>query len=132
MDGRGDGRKGKGEGAVEDIRSELERILGKEPPTEKEFREAKEGFLLRYFQNFETQQDLVDNFGRIFAMSLPLSFYEDTVNLVGKTTLEEVTAFSREVYSPEQLTFLVVGDHDESIAKLPFKKIVELNGEDYI
>ena len=124
--------KGKEREAVEDIRSELERIVGENPPTEKEFREAKEGFLLRYFQNFETQQDLVDDFGRIFAMSLPLSFYEDTVNLVGKTTLEEVTNFAKEVYSPEKLTFLVVGDHGECVAKLPFKKIVELNGEDFI
>lgn len=124
--------KGKETEAVGDMISELEKILGPNPPTEKEFREAKEGFLLRYFQNFETQQDLVDNFGRIFTMSLPLSFYEDTVNLVGKTTLEEVTNFAREVYSPEKLTFLVVGDYDESVVKLPFKKIVELKEEDFI
>jgi len=124
--------KGKEKEAVADILFELENILSAEPPTETEFTEAREGFLLRYFQNFETQQDLADNFGRVFTMSLPLSFYKDTVNLVKRTTLEEVIAFSKEVFSPGKLTFLIVGDYDEAVAKLPFKKIVELKEEDYI
>lgn len=124
--------KGKEREAIEDMTFEIENILGAEPPTGTEFREAKEGFLLRYFQNFETQQDLVDNFGRVFTMSLPLTFYEDTVNLAGKVTLDEVMTYPREVFSPEKLTFLAVGDYDESVAKLPFKKIVELKEEEFI
>jgi zinc protease len=124
--------KGKEAEAVEDILAELNAILGNNPPAAEEFKDAKEGFLLRYFQNFETQRDLVENIGSVFALTLPVSFYDDSISLMNKATLEEVLAVSKEVFSPEKLSFLVVGELSNDLEKLPFKKMVELKIEDFV
>lgn len=124
--------KGKETEAVLDIFKELEKILTTEPPGLREFNEAKEGFLARYFQNFETQLDLVQNFAKLFALSLPVTFYEETFSSIQNSALKEVIAYSREIFSTEKLSFLVIGDIGEDLKRLPFKKIVELKEEDYI
>ncbi|MCX7829829.1 MAG: insulinase family protein [Acidobacteria bacterium] len=118
--------------AVLDILRELEKITGKEPPTKEEFDEAKNGFLARYLQNFETQEDRAANFSKLIAYNLPLDFYEKYYNSFQKTTLEEMVENSKSVFRKEKISFLIVGDVSKNnLKELPFDEIVELDPKEF-
>lgn len=85
-----------------------------------------------FFQNFETQNERVVNYGRLLAYDLPLDFYEKYYKRFGETKLDEVVENSKKFFCKERISFLVVGDiNKNSLEGLPFDKIVEINPKDF-
>lgn len=118
--------------AILDIFSELKKITTNKPPSKIEFEEAKNGFLSRFLQNFETQEERAENFGKLIAIDLPIDFYQNYYKKFGKTTLEEVIENSKTIFKSDRISFLIVGDIDKkSLKSLPFEEIVEVKTEDF-
>lgn len=118
--------------AVSDILSEMDKMNAEVPPTKEEFEGAKNGFLARFIQNFETQEEKALKFGRLIANGLPLDFYEKHYERFAKATLEEVVENSKGVFKKENISFLIIGDVDKSYFKsLPFDEAIELDPKEF-
>lgn len=123
---------GKVEEAILDILSELNKITTSLPPSKEEFEEAKMGFMARFFQNFETQNDRVVNYSKLLAYDLPLDYYEKYYKRFGETKLDEVVENSKKIFCKERISFLVVGDiNKNSLKRLPFDEVVEINPKEF-
>jgi zinc protease len=118
--------------AVSDILCEIDKMAAGAPPTKDEFEEAKNGFLARFIQNFETQEERALNFGQLIAYGFPLDFYDKYYERFAKTTLDEVIENSKEVFKKENISFLIVGDVDKNYFKgLPFDEAIELDPREF-
>lgn len=118
--------------AVSDILCEIDKITESETPRIDEFEEAKNGFLARFIQNFETQEQRALNFAKLIAYGFPLNFYEEYYKRFEKTSLDEVIENSKEIFKKENISFLIVGDVDKNHFKgLPFDEPIELTPQEF-
>jgi predicted Zn-dependent peptidase len=118
--------------AISDIFTEIDGILHKNPPTEEEFLESRNGFLANYIRNFETQNLRATNFAKLFTMEFPTNLYEESYDRVVNLKLEEVIESSRKFFSKDKLTFVLVGDiREDQLKELNFGEVSELKAEDY-
>ncbi len=97
--------------SLAEARKEIESILADRPVTPEEFEKARDGLVLRYPQNFETQAQLAQTFGSLWVHGLPADFHEAVVASLKALTLEEVQLAGAQILDPATLVWVVVGDH---------------------
>lgn len=93
-----------------EVRREIEEILSARPVTAEEFEKARAGIVLRYPQSFETQAQLAQGFGSLWVHGLPADYHENILARLRALTLEEVQEAGRQILSPPDLRWVVVGD----------------------
>ncbi len=101
-----------------ELRRELTEIVKEAPVTEKEFTNARDNFLLRYPQRFETQAQLAESLAVIWLYGLPWDYHERMLDALGKLSLDEVRKTAADLLHPDTTTWVVVGDNKSILPAL--------------
>lgn len=101
--------------SLQELRREIAEIQSVRKLTAAEFEDARNNWVLRFPQNFETQQQVCDSLVGLWALGLPLDFHAATLEKVRTLTLEAVQSAGEKVLAAAPLLVVAVGD-EENIA----------------
>ena len=107
--------------AIRDALGELGAIRGDRPPSEGELTLAKASLTRGYPRNFETAQQVARSVAQLAVYGLPDTYFEEFVPKVNAITAADVVRVAGRYLHPDELTTLIVGDHQavgESLAGL--------------
>ena len=89
--------------------------------TEEEIEFAKSYLIRKYPSQFETYSSIARNLAKLILFELPMDYYNTYVKNVEKVTKESLSKTVQDIFKPEYLTILAVGN-EESI-KIQLKEI---------
>lgn len=93
-----------------ELKNEFAAILNDRPVSEKEFASARDNYLLRYPQRFETFGQLAAGLADLWVYRLPDDYHQRLVENLKALTLEDVVKAGKRFLKPENLVWVVVGD----------------------
>lgn len=118
--------------SLNEILKEIRGFIGDSPINTLEFENAKKGLTLTLPGELETGSDIIGKIIPIIRFGLPIDYYDHYVKRVNKLTLEEVVRVSKEIYRPDRLVWIVVGERtkiEEKIKQLGIGEVIPINDE---
>jgi zinc protease len=104
--------------AIHESLLEIAAIRGSRPVTEAELALGVAALTRGYARNFETAEQVGRAVAQIALYDLPDNYFDEFVPKIECVTAEDITRVTTEHLHPEQLTTLVVGDHEAIAADL--------------
>ncbi|WP_234571421.1 M16 family metallopeptidase [Rhodohalobacter sp. 614A] len=98
--------------AIEAVIGEIERLQN-EPITQQELQDTKDQILNSAVFEYDSYEEILSQQISYEYQGLPLDAYEEYLNGVRETTIEDVQRVAREYLTPDQLEILVVGNSQE-------------------
>ena len=98
--------------AVIETLKEFESIVGDEPVTPTEFRDAIDGILRGVPSQFETQFQIISQLSRIVTFDLPDDYFAQFPAKLAQTTLEDVRRAGSDLLDVGNLNIVIAGDAD--------------------
>lgn len=98
--------------ALVEVARELDAIVGERPITEEELARAKRTLTLSLPARWEKQPALAAALAQRVRLHLPRDYHRTYTGEIRALRLDEVRAASREILSPDELVWLVIGDRD--------------------
>ena len=98
--------------AVIETLKEFEGIVGDEPVTPTEFRDAIDGILRGVPSQFETQFQIISQLSRIVTFDLPDDYFAQFPAKLAQTTLEDVRRAGSDLLDVGNLNIVIAGDAD--------------------
>ncbi|MDG3005150.1 M16 family metallopeptidase [Paludisphaera mucosa] len=96
--------------AFEDVRHELDEVLGDRPPTLREIDDARRSLVEGQARHFETPSALVNRYANVFIHDLPLDSLATFPERIAAVDLDSVAAATRRNLDPRALVAVVVAD----------------------
>ncbi|MEM6732654.1 MAG: pitrilysin family protein [Myxococcota bacterium] len=103
--------------SITEILTELAQLRN-DGVTEEELRLAKNNFSLSLPGYFQTQSAIARIVGNLFVYDLPLDYYQQLPERIGKVTAEDVKRVANAHLIPEKLNLIVVGDQENVLEPL--------------
>ncbi len=105
----------KSQTTVEAIRSIIHEIetIRKEPPTQKELKLAKQGYLNSFVFKFDTNREILDRLMTYEYYDYPKDFLRQFKEGIETVTAKEVTQVAKRYLFPDKVAILVVGNPSE-------------------
>lgn len=116
--------------SINEIIKEMRGFVGDFPINKLEFESTKKGLTLTLPGELETGSDIIGKIVPIIRFGLPIDYYDYYVKKVNKLTLYEVAQVSKEIYRPDNLVWIVVGDKtkiEEKIKQLDIGEVISIN-----
>ncbi len=104
--------------ALEDIRGELEALLGDRPPTPSELDDARRALIEGQARQFETPSSLVARYAGLFIHDLPPDYHAQFAERLGAVSVESMLAAASRQILPGSLVTVVVADAAKVLAPL--------------
>jgi predicted Zn-dependent peptidase len=117
--------------AIDDLRREVEAILGDRPPTEAELGDARRSLIEGQARLFETPNELVSRFVGLIVNDLPPDHHARFPERLGAVTLDSMASAASRNLRPESLVAVVVADLslvEEPLRKLEWAEVQILEG----
>jgi zinc protease len=117
---------------MDEIRKELEGILGAKPVTPDEFANAKDGMVLGLPGRWETMGAVEGSLSEIVQFGLPDDYFQKYPGRVRKLGIEDMAKAAKETIRPGSVTWVVVGDRaliEPKIRELGFTEITVIDGD---
>jgi len=96
--------------ALDDIRGEVEGLLGDRPPTTGELDDARRSLIEGQARHFETPTALVSRYAGLFLHGLPADHHSGFADRLGAVTLETLDSAARRIVDPSRFVIIVVAD----------------------
>jgi zinc protease len=96
--------------ALSEIVSELDGISGQKPITEEELVDARTNLVRGYAQQFESVRRIGGQVAGLWSNRLPMVELRRAIDEIAEATLDDVNEAAQKYTSPEQATYLLVGD----------------------
>jgi len=100
--------------AFEDVRHELEALLGGRPPRGEEIDDARRSLIDGQSRHFETPSSLVNRYANVFIHGLPLDHLAAFPERIGAVDLPSIVDAARRRIDPQALVAVVVADADQA------------------
>ena len=116
--------------SINEIIKEIRGFVGDSPINQLEFENAKKGLTLTFPGELETSSDIISKLVPIIRFGLPSDYYDHHVKRVNKLTLDEVVLVSKEIFQPNSLVWIVVGDGtkiEEKIKQLDIGEVIPID-----
>lgn len=113
-----------------EITKEFKDITGSRPITDEEFNRTKNNTVLQLPGRWETNGSVNNSIIDIVKYGLPEDYYKTYNKQVNALTLQDVQKVTKQVVSPEKLTWFVVGDKAkimDGLKELGFTEIIEID-----
>ncbi len=117
---------------MDEIRKELEGILGAKPVTPDEFSNVKNSMVLGLPGRWETMDAVDGSLGEIVQFGLPDDYFQKYPGRVRKLGIEDVAKAAKKTIRPGSVTWIVVGDRaliEPKIRELGFTEITVIDGD---
>jgi zinc protease len=117
---------------IDEIRKELEGILGKKPITAEEFGNAKKSQTLQLPGLWETMTAVEQSLTEMVRFGLSDDYYKQYPQRVRQLEIEDLNRAARNAIHPESVIWLVVGDRvviEPKIRELGFGEIVVIDSD---
>ena len=103
------------ESTVKAVRAMIEQIKSMQtiPPTEREMKKAKDGWLNSYVFNFDSKGEIIGRMMTYDYYGMPPDFLQKLKEAVEKVTPQDVLAVAKKKLHPDALQILVVGKADQ-------------------
>ncbi len=96
--------------ALQDIRDEVEAVLGDRPPNPVELDDARRALIEGQARHFETPSALVSRYAGLFLYNLPLDDHARLAERLEAVSTEQMLEAARRHLKPEAMTYVVVAD----------------------
>ncbi|HEY0744921.1 MAG TPA: pitrilysin family protein [Chryseosolibacter sp.] len=116
--------------SVQEIMKEFKAFVGDKPMTQEEFDRTKNNTVLQLPGRWETNGAVSGSIEEIVKYGLPDDYYKTYDKNVRALTLDEVRKVSKQIVSPEKLTWFVVGDKEKIMSGLKevgFSEIIAID-----
>jgi zinc protease len=117
---------------IEEIRKELEGILGKIPITAEEFNNAKKSQTLKLPGFWETMAAVQRSLAEMVRFGLSDDYYKQYPQRVKQLEIEDLNRAARSAIHPESVQWIVVGDRaaiEAKIRELGFKELFVIDSD---
>jgi zinc protease len=117
---------------MDEIRKELEGILGAKPVTPDEFANVKNSKVLGLPGQWETMDAIEGSLSEIVQFGLPDDYFQKYPGRVRKLGIEDVAKAAKKTVRPGSVTWIVVGDRaliEPKIRELGFTEITVIDGD---
>ena len=117
---------------MDEIRMELEGILGAKPVTPDEFTNVKNSKVLGLPGQWETMEAVEGSLSEIVEFGLPDEYFQKYPGQVRKLAIGDMAKAAKKTVHPESITWIVVGDRaliEAKIRELGFTKITIIDGD---
>jgi zinc protease len=116
--------------SVQEIIKEFKAFVGDKPVSQEEFERTKSNTVLQLPGRWETNGAVSNSIEEIIKYGLPDDYYKTYDKNVRALTLEDLRKVSKQLVSPEKLTWFVVGDKEKIMSGLKevgFSEIIAID-----
>ncbi len=96
-----------------EIRKEWTEIMTSRPVTDDELDKVKNNLILQLPGRWETNDAILSSIAHIVTYALPDNFYDTYTTTIRSLTPQTITAVAKEVLTPENLIWVIVGDRNK-------------------
>ncbi len=117
---------------IQEIKGELEGIIGKKPVTGDEFQNAKNSKVLGLPGQWETNAAIQSSLSQIVSFGLPDDYFQKYSGRVNGLKNEDVAKAAAKTIRPDNVVWLVVGDRasvEPKLSELGFKEVVVIDAD---
>ncbi|AMV37642.1 M16 family metallopeptidase [Planctomyces sp. SH-PL62] len=100
--------------ALDDVRHELEALLGDKPPRQSEIDDARRSLIEGQSRHFETPSALVNRYANVFIHGFPIDHLATFPERIAAVDLASVIDASRRRIDPQALVAVVVADAEQT------------------
>jgi len=104
--------------ALEDLRGEVEALIGSRPPTASELDDARRSLIEGQARQFENPSALVARYAGLFIHGLPPDHHARFAERLAAVSVDSLVAAAARQIHPEALVFVVVADASKVLAPL--------------
>ena len=115
-----------------EVNKELKNYVGSQPATEEEFRKTQKNEVLSLSGQWETMGRVGGSVAEIIRFGLSDDYYQKYAENLESLSLEDVRKTAEEVLSPQDLSWVVVGDKEKiekKVRDLGFGEVVLIDGD---
>jgi zinc protease len=117
--------------ALDDLRAEVQALLGERPPTQAELDDARRSLIEGQARHFETPAALVSRFASLFLHDLPIDYHTHFAERLDRVSIDSLRDVGSRHVHPESFVVVIVADAEivgEPLKRLDWAEVSTING----